>query len=254
MKLKSLPAGAALTGSGVSAESGISTYRDKGGLWDTHPKGASGGMLGVLAAYPEKASQILGDFFGSLKRALPNPGHTALAEMEKAGFIRGIITQNVDDLHNRAGSRVVYELHGNVMRVRCMSCGKKERPQRDEFFEVAERLAAKASGTGLSALLGELPRCMACHGILRPDFVGFGEAVQDLSEAVTLAENCGFMLVCGTSGLVHPAASLPLRARERGALIVEINPGESALTNIADAVIRERSAQALPALLKLMTG
>ncbi len=253
-RLKDLPPGVALTGSGVSAESGISTYRDKGGLWDTHPRGAGGGMLGVLAAYPEEAPRILSDFFGALKRAEPNAGHLALAEMERAGRISAVITQNVDDLHTRAGSRTVLELHGNVMRLRCTACGKKERPRREEFFELAVRLVDGISGGDLAGLLAQLPRCMGCGGTQRPDFVSFGEEVQDLAEAVRLSTEAGFMLVCGTSGLVHPAAALPGWAKERGAYIVEVNPRESALTPLADEVLRGSSAEILPRLLDLMTA
>lgn len=252
-EMKKRAPGVAFTGSGVSAESGISTYRDRGGLWDTHPKGASGGMLGVLAAYPEKAPEILSGFFDSLLRAEPNPAHRAMAAMEDMGLLSAVITQNVDDLHNRAGSRTVYELHGNVLRLRCLSCGHLASPGREEFSRLAARLVEAVSRGGIEALAAALPLCR-CTGLMRPDFVSFGESVQKLPEAALAAQNAGFMLICGTSGLVYPAASLPFRAKESGALIVEVNPVESELTAIADVFIRQTAAEALPLLWAELSG
>lgn len=252
-EMKKRAPGVAFTGSGVSAESGISTYRDRGGLWDSHPKGASGGMLGVLAAYPEKAPEILAGFFDSLKRSEPNAGHLALAALEKKGLVGAVITQNVDNLHRRAGSRTVYELHGNIVRLRCLSCGKKRMQERDEFFALADRLVSAVGSSGLSGLATALPIC-ECAGALRPDFVSFGEEVQDLPQAAEASAKAGFMLICGTSGLVYPAASLPFRAKEAGAFIVEVNPRRSELTEIADVFLADTAANVLPRLEKEISG
>ncbi|MEW5735283.1 MAG: Sir2 family NAD-dependent protein deacetylase [Thermodesulfobacteriota bacterium] len=246
-EMKRRAPGVAFTGSGVSAESGISTYRDRGGLWDSHPKGASGGMLGVLAAYPEKAPEILAGFFDSLKAAEPNAGHRAIAALEEQGILSAVITQNVDNLHRLAGSRTVFELHGNIMRLRCLACGRKTMPSREEFFALAAELVSGLSRSGMEGLLSALPSC-ECRGTLRPDFVSFGESVQDLPEASSASQRAGFMLICGTSGLVYPAASLPFRAKEAGAFIVEVNPRRSELSDIADVFLQDTAAKVLPGL------
>lgn len=243
--------GVALTGSGVSAESGISTYRDEGGLWDSHPRGASGGMLGVLAAYPEKAPEILSGFFRALMDAEPNPGHKALAGLETAGVLAGVITQNVDNLHVRAGSRNVYELHGNMFRLRCLTCGKTSGLTREDFRKLADRLVEQLTTSGLESLLSALPKCH-CGGVKRPDFVSFGEPVQKLPEALELAAKSGFVLTCGTSGLVHPAASIPAHAKARGAYLVEVNVKPGELTPIMDDFVEGRAGEVLPRLLGLL--
>jgi NAD-dependent deacetylase len=252
-KMRDMAPGVALTGAGVSAESGISTYRDKGGLWDTHPKGASSGILGVLAAYPEQAPQILKGFFDSLKTARPNAGHIALADMERLGILAAVITQNVDDLHNKAGSRTVFELHGNMFRLRCISCNQRQMPGMAEYFAFADKMVESLKTKGFEALLGELPACPACNsGVMRPDFVSFGEPVQQLEESFALASRSGFVLVCGTSGVVHPAASIPGYAKARGAYLVEINPKPSELTRQADDFVAAPTGEALPRLVELL--
>ena len=115
--------GVAFTGAGVSAASGISTYRDTGGLWDRY---GSQGMLNVLAKHPDKAHEILGGFFSALEAARPNPAHLALAQLEEMGHLVAVITQNVDNMHREAGNETVFELHGNLFRLRCMSCETKQ--------------------------------------------------------------------------------------------------------------------------------
>lgn len=242
--------GVALTGAGISAESGILTYRDPGGLWDRFREGAEGGILGVIRNRPEEASTILSEFFARLQAARPNPGHHALADMQRMGSLTSVITQNIDNLHREAGSTLVLELHGNMFRLRCMQCGKKRPLGRDEFFSLAQDLVL-AVRVSFDAMIDALPRC-ECEGVMRPDFVGFGEAVQDLDAATAESETCSWMLIIGTSGLVHPAASLPYRAMNHGAVLIEVNPKESELSSIADVVIRAPSAEALPRLVNML--
>jgi NAD-dependent deacetylase len=163
----------AFTGAGISAASGISTYRDAGGLWDRY---GSQGMLNVLANHRDSAHEILGNFFSALEKARPNPAHLALARLEEMGHLAAVITQNIDNLHREAGSATVYELHGNLYRLRCMTCGKKQGLPREVLFGIVRSVLGKSDASPLAALLRALPRC-ECGGLSRPDFVSFGEAV-----------------------------------------------------------------------------
>jgi len=251
--MKGRQAGVALTGAGVSAESGISTYRDPGGLWDTYQEGSSGGMMAVLAAHPDKAPEILGGFFGRLKEARPNPGHLALAELEQMGRLTSVITQNVDGLHRLAGS-TVYELHGSLYRVRCLTCGQKKALASETLFPLIDRMIeAMALGQG-GQRAGVFPPCDCGAGPMRLDFVGFGEPVQELDKALDAVARCGFMLVVGTSGFVHPAASLPGRAKTKGAFLIEVNPKESEITPICDLFLQGAGGEVLPRLVKALSA
>jgi NAD-dependent deacetylase len=240
--------GTALTGSGVSAESDISTYRDRGGLWDTYKEGASGGMLGVLAAHPDKAPEILGGFFGRLRQAEPNPGHLALADLEHMGLLRAVITQNVDGLHRRAGNSVVRELHGSLYRLRCQTCDMKKELDRPTFIKLTDAMLNKLNESSLSEMSGVFPSCTCGAGPMRFDYVGFGEGVQDLDLALQDADSCDWMLVVGTSGVVYPAASLPARAKSHGTVLIEVNPKESELTSSCDIFLQGTAGQILPKL------
>jgi NAD-dependent deacetylase len=239
-------AGVALTGAGISAESGISTYRDSGGLWDRYGEGASGGILEVLMSRPKEAPMILGEFFSKLLKARPNQGHLALKDLERLGYLKAVITQNIDNLHHKAGSSVVYELHGNIFRLRCLQCGLRE-PQDDDAFESLGKRLTEAAGVSFDAIISSLPQCR-CTGRMRPDFVGFGEPVQDLDNAMRESSACGWMLIVGTSGIVHPAASLPIVAKRNGAVLIEVNPKESDLSSIADVTLRGTAGEVLPRL------
>ncbi len=219
----------AFTGAGVSAESGIPTFRGRGGLWERFkpeelatPEAFARDPARVWAWYKWRLSLVLS--------AKPNPAHLALAELERMGLLTAVITQNVDGLHQAAGSKRVVELHGSLRRARCTRCGFKVRLSR-----VPEE---------------ELPRCPACRGLLRPDVVWFGESLPADAwlEAVELASSCKCMLVIGTSCAVYPAASLPLIAKRGGAALVEVNLEATPLTAIADVSLRGRAGELLPLL------
>jgi NAD-dependent deacetylase len=239
----------AFTGAGISDASGISTYRDSGGLWDRY---GSQGIFNVLAKHPDKTHEILNGFFSALEKAQPNPAHLALAKLEGMGHLEGVITQNVDNLHREAGSKSVYELHGNLFRFRCMTCGKKKGTQRKAFFDMVRPVLNKAETFSLESLLMAFPKC-ECGGMTRPDFVSFGEAVQDLSKARIAAQTCDVMLVVGTSGVVYPAATLPEIAKSAGACLIEINWKESELTSLCDLSIRAQATEALPRIMACLT-
>lgn len=220
---------AVLTGSGVSAESGVPTFRDsQTGLWENFdPMG-----LATLEAF-ERDPKLVWEWYEWRRKlvgkARPNHAHTALAELEKRIPDFTLITQNVDGLHREAGSENVLELHGDIRRTVCA----KERTtvEPEDFVE------------------GTPPRCPGCGSFLRPDVVWFGEmlplgAMEMVSEA---ARNCEIFISAGTSSVVYPAASLPYEAKDNGALVIEINPDETSLTAEADFVLRGSAGEVLPA-------
>ncbi len=217
----------ALTGAGVSAESGVPTFRDaQTGLWARY----RAEDLATPEAFARQP-RVVWDWYAYRRKlvaeAQPNPAHRALAALEDRVPAVTIITQNVDGLHQRAGSSRVVELHGNLSRVRCASCG---------------RVAASWTEPPVP------PHCPACNGRLRPDVVWFGELLprQALAEATTALQVCNVLLVIGTSALVEPAASLPLLALRHGAVVVEINPAPTPLTPFVTASLRGLAGVLLP--------
>ena len=222
----------ALTGAGVSQESGLRTFRDpQTGLWAKHKP--------EDLASPEafaRDPKLVWDWYAwrreALKGVRPNPGHFALVELETRIPTFTLITQNVDGLHRMAGSRHLLELHGNIQRVRCSQCGRFVDNWPDDPQEV--------------------PRCAVCGGLLRPDVVWFGEALPraELEAAVEAARSCQVFLSIGTSGVVQPAASLPYAAHNRGAILLEVNPDPTPLTPKADYFLRGKSGELLPELLR----
>lgn len=240
----------ALTGAGISAESGIATFRDVGGLWDRFDPeevATAGGWLGFLIGRPWEGVEFLRALRDAFAHAAPNEAHRALAELETAGRLHGIVTQNVDGLHREAGSREVVELHGTFARRRCLGCGRVEEVGREGFCEEIDTMIAKLGSYMVHHPAHLLRRC-DCGELCRADVVMFGEPVQGLREAMDLAEGCDAMLVCGTSALVHPAAELPERARERGAFLVEVNPSRTELSGDVDVRLEGPAGEVLPAL------
>ena len=239
----------ALTGAGISTESGIPDFRGPSGLWTKNPEEERKAyeryekFLSDPGGYWEdrlNAPTPLGDL-GKMK---PNPGHEALAELERMGIVKTVITQNIDNLHQRAGSRQVLDFHGNAFRLRCASCGRRyESPEFDlEGLRRDRRLP---------------PLCGACGGIVKLDVVHFREPIPAdvIEQSLTETEKCDVMLVCGTSAVVYPFASLPETVREqaansRGKVIIEINAEPTPLTQrrISDYLIQGKTGQILPAI------
>jgi NAD-dependent deacetylase len=221
---------AVLTGSGVSAESGVPTFREaQTGLWARFDP--------QEVATPEafaRDPRLVWEWYTWRRElvdaAAPNPGHKALAELERyvAQFV--LITQNVDGLHRRAGSQNVVELHGNIQRSKCSREGDVAEPHEDDK-DVP-------------------PSCPRCGAFLRPDVVWFGESLpaDALSEAFDAARSCELFISAGTSGLVQPAASLPFEALRSGAVLVEVNPNDTPLTRHADYSLRGKAGEVLPVL------
>jgi len=226
--LRSGPRVAALTGSGISAESGVPTFRGKDGLW----KQFRAEELATPEAFKRDPRLVWGWYDwrrGIIGARRPNPGHQVLARWEKRfpGFV--LITQNVDGLHRQAGSERVLELHGNIWEMRCTAEGTVTENRDSPLRELP-------------------PRCPGCGAPLRPNIVWFGEALpaETLREAYAAGAACDVMFVVGTSAFVQPAGSLPLLAAERGARIVEINPDITPLTEAADFSFREKAGEILP--------
>ncbi len=223
-----------LTGAGVSAESGIPTFRDAlTGLWAQYDPT----KLATLDAF-EQNPKLVWDFYEFrrelMRPAQPNPAHRALAALEQRFPQMQMITQNVDDLHERAGSKNVIRLHGNINRDKCLAnC------QGDPTVISRAKIVWDASG---------LARCPHCGQPVRPDVVWFGEMLPLAPlDAARIAVTCtDVMLVVGTSGVVQPAADLPFTAKENGAAIIEFNPFESAITSIADLWLAAPSGETLP--------
>lgn len=240
----------ALTGAGVSAESGLDTFRGADGIWarfDPDEVAAAGGWLGYLIARPWDGMELLRGIRDAFGTAEPNDAHRALAELESIDRLHALITQNIDGLHRAAGSTHVIEMHGTFRRKRCSGCGGCEDVSRERFVADIDAMIARLGSFLVHHPAHLLDRC-PCGGLLRPDIVGFGDAVHGLVEATEAVDAADVVLVCGTSGVVYPAASLPERARERGAVVIEIDPLPTELTPLADISVRDSAGRALPAL------
>lgn len=232
--------GVVLTGAGVSAESGIPTFRGIGGLWSQYDpvKVASiDNFLRDPSAY-WKVSKERGP---AVLAARPNPGHTALAALERAGRLVAVVTQNTDGLHQDAGSHHVIELHGSGRTVQCLDCGARERRS-----DVQARLDFEMP-----------PRCVTCGGLfLKPTVVLFGEAlpIPEVEEAFALARAADVMLVVGSSLVVYPAAHIPLAAVESGAALIVVNAEPTPLDRFAEVIVNGNSGEVLPQLAALMSA
>jgi NAD-dependent deacetylase len=216
-----------LTGAGISAESGIPTFRSKDGLWEKYDPMVYA-SIEVFRRDPSKYWQIRGDFIRNYDTYTPNAAHRALVELEQMGILRRVITQNIDGLHRKAGSRKVIEIHGSLREIICQQCGRTY---------LAPNIPE-----------GNPPHC-ECGGVLKPATVLFGEPLppKALEAAYRESQTCRVMLVIGTSAVVYPAAHLPVIAKQKGAKIVEINL-EHAFTG-ADQVILEKAGTAMARIL-----
>lgn len=222
----------ASTGAGISKESGIPTFREADGLWNNYSPEQLATREGFLSD-PGLVWRWYKERLLTARDRLPNPGHYALARLE--GIIPHflVITQNIDNLQQRAGSVEVVELHGNVERFRCME---------------------NSHYCGYDPVWTDEPPVCRCGSLIRPDVVWFGEPLPQiaLEAAFTESARCDCFLVVGTSGTVQPAARLPLIARDSGAVIIEVNVTESAITPISDIFIMGRSGEILPRLVDLV--
>ncbi|GAA4660351.1 NAD-dependent deacylase [Gordonia humi] len=218
------------TGAGMSAESGVPTFRDAlTGMWSTHDPATLASPDG-WAADPDLVWAWYADRAANVREVTPNAGHRAVAALAERIEVQ-VVTQNVDDLHERAGSDVTSHLHGSLFAPRCADCGRRESPD--------------------VALAAPRPRCELCGGSIRPGVVWFGEMLpaDAWSRAETAVADADLMIVVGTTGVVYPAAELPERVAARGAPVIEVNPAESAVTRFATVRLDGGAAQMLPALI-----
>ncbi|MGP3779367.1 MULTISPECIES: SIR2 family NAD-dependent protein deacylase [Halanaerobium] len=216
------------TGAGVSVESGVPPFRGENGLWNEYDPI----ILDLKNFYKHPAEswitikEIFYDYFG---KAEPNDAHRIIARLEADGYVQAVITQNIDNLHQRAGSKNVFEFHGNSRELVCTECGEK--------YPVTDKILAELP-----------PKCRKCGEILKPDFVFFGEAIPDRAEKLSFeeAEKADLFIIIGTTGEVQPASLIPVVARSKGAKIIEINIEESNFTNdITNLFIQEKASRAM---------
>ena len=232
----------ALTGAGLSVESGIPPFRGPGGLWTKYGEPPLDGYQRFLRD-PAKAwrerlhpteswARGLSD---TLARAKPNAGHRALAALEALGVLKALITQNVDDLHRQAGSKRLLEIHGNFSLLRCLGCHSRYQPE-----------AIPVDETSLP------PLCPSCGGVIKGDTVQFGEPIPPdvLMRCEHEAEHADCVIVAGTSATVYPAAQFPISVHARGGTLIEVNPHPSELTPMCAVSLRTESGVALPQLVE----
>jgi NAD-dependent deacetylase len=231
-----------LTGAGISTESGISDFRSPGGVWDRYDPSD----LNFQAFMSSEESRKIywkfhRDFYLPMKLSKPNDAHLALAELERMGKLRCVITQNVDNLHQRAGSspEKVIELHGTAFTVRCLECGTLY-----DREEIEKRLDAGE----------EVPRCDSCSGILKPATVSFGQAMpeREMSEAFEAARECDLFIVLGSSLVVYPAAQLPHEAVGGGAKLAIINLTATPYDMFAEIVIHAKCGEVMRRMVEIL--
>jgi len=225
----------ALTGAGVSVESGIRPFRGPGGLWTEKGEPSMNGYQRFLEN-PKKywdTRNKRGKNPSNVKSYTPNPGHYALNQLEKMGILKTLITQNIDDLHNVAGNNNVIEIHGNSKKMRCISCST--RWNKEKYMKNIDSY-----------------QCPNCGGIVKGDTVMFGEPIPtDVLEQTFLeAEKSDCMIVAGTSAVVQPAASLPLIVKRKGGSLIEVNPMLTSISDYCDLVIRQPSGEFFPQLIQ----
>jgi NAD-dependent deacetylase len=219
------------TGAGISVESGIPDFRGAGGLWEKYDP-AEYATIEAFQADPKKVWAMLKEMGSLLERSKPNPAHLALARLEEMGHVRSVITQNIDNLHQSAGSRRVIEYHGSHQKLICLTCGR-----------VYDREEVR---------LETLPPLCRCAGVLKPNVVFFGEAIPWSAhlEAQEEAKDCEVMLVIGTSAVVSPACEIPVMAKRAGATIVEVNLEATQLTrHVSDWILKGSAALILQRVL-----
>ena len=223
---------AILTGAGISADSGVPTFRGKEGLW----KNFRPEELASPQAF-EQNPKLVWEWYNWRRELLstkrPNAGHEALVELERSVKNFWLITQNVDGLHSKAGSEKLSEIHGNIWKVRCTQCGQITRNQ--------------------DVPISILPYCMECQGLLRPHIVWFGESLaqEDLDQSFQALQNCEVLLIIGTSGVVYPAASFAPIAKDHGAFVAELNLDPTPQSDLVDVALQGRAKDLVPLLVSI---
>ncbi|MCK5823806.1 MAG: NAD-dependent protein deacylase [Ichthyobacteriaceae bacterium] len=222
----------AFTGAGVSVESGIPPFRGKDGLWSKYDSNILD-LQTYLRHTDESWPTIKELFFDFIGKAKPNTAHIELVNLEKLGLLKSIITQNIDNLHQEAGSTNVFEFHGNTQQFICTDCGEIEKLKN-------------------ITLTNQAPKCKKCDGLLKPDFIFFGEGIplKEYDNSIEATRDCKVMLIIGTTGEIIPASTLPYMAKEMGAVIIEINTEKSAYTDtITDYFLQGKATEIMKELM-----
>jgi NAD-dependent deacetylase len=227
----------ALTGAGISVESGLGTFRGKDGLWSRYDPAAVASIESFMRD-PRKFLEFAREIGWTFLNAKPNAAHIALAELERIKRLDCVITQNIDGLHQRAGSRCVIEIHGSIGHVSCTECGATYATEK-----VVDHL-----------ILQDVPTCERCGGSLKPDVIPFGEEIpkKTLSQAVKKVKSTDLLLTVGTSLEVYPAASFPEAAKKSGAKVVSINTERTVWDDLCDYKVHGSAAEILPRIVQAM--
>ena len=238
-----------LTGAGISVESGVPDFRSPQGVWARFPIDEYG-TIDAFYKNPEKAWELYRAIWKDIEDKKPNPAHIALARLEENGYVSGIVTQNIDNLHHKAGSKNVIEIHGDSRNLQCVFCGWVGPA------DVSRLMSSK-----------EVPKCPECGKYLKPNVVFFGEDVRGLEEINELLNGSDVMLVVGTSANVYPANTLPLRIKRAGGKVIEFNLKPSALSegtigfglwdfgeSALDLLVLGPAGKTLPAFADLVIG
>lgn len=219
----------AFTGAGISVESGIPPFRGADGIYNKYDPSALD--IDYFYSNTAKSWEVIKEiFYDIFEKKIPNPGHQTLAKWEKEGLLKALITQNIDNLHQDAGTKNIFEFHGNSGRFICMKCHSSYKSKDIQMTK-------------------EPPRCPKCNGLLKPDFIFFGEGipVNAYEGSVDAANKCDLMFIIGSSGEVSPANTIPVLAKKHGAKIIEINKEESLYTQkISDIVLQGKAGEILP--------
>jgi len=228
----------ALTGAGISVDSGVPDFRSPGGLWERfNPMEYA--HIEAFIHDPIKVWGMLKEMESVVRNAKPNAGHIGLADLEKMGIIKAVVTQNIDNLHKAAGSKIVIEFHGSTQSLVCLRC--------NTYYD-AEEVRNRAEAEGEFP-----PTCFKCGNILKPNVVFFGEGIpaKAMAEATRHAYECDTMMVIGTSATVYPASSLPIIARQNEAILIEINTTPTVLTeNVANYTILGSATEVMPGIVE----
>lgn len=225
----------ALTGAGISVESGIPDFRSPGGLWEQFDP-YEYAHIDSFKKRPAKVWQMVFSLRELTDKSRPNAAHISLAKLEEMGLLKAVITQNIDNMHQEGGSKNVIEFHGNAKHLQCLKC---DREYSSEEIQLTD----------------EPPVCPKCRIILKPAFIFFGEMIppKALTESMQLASSTDVIIVAGTSAVVQPASTIPYRAKQSGATVIEMNLEETGLTNyITDIFLQGNLGETLPKLVSLV--
>ncbi len=225
----------AFSGAGISVESGIPPFRGESGIWNRYDPHLLD--LSYFYSQPAKSWEAIREiFYDFFTEAKPNDAHLVLAELEKSGVVKAVITQNIDNLHYVAGSKRVFEFHGNSQKLKCLDCYT--------YYD--------AKNVDLKVIP---PKCEKCGGLLKPDFIFFGEGIPSdaYQNSFNAAQKADVVIILGSTGEVMPACQVPVIAKQNGATIIEINPDDSNFTNqITDFHIKMKAGEAMKAIMQAM--